>query len=140
MAGVTWDLSESLSASLEQTTRYVAEQKAFQEAVGKMQSDLLQHMDDSKTQLDVSFGSITKSAEASMQYLISRLFTGVSEASKQMEDLSAVSLVHPGVPLNTKLIRPILTRRILRVRHRRFAQLEMRFQTYSKTSCETPQN
>jgi len=93
MTGVTSELSENLAASLENSARYATEQKAFQEAVAKMQSELINQMENNKAQLDLTFALVARSAESSVQNLMNKLFKDVEETSKQMEDLGKVRLM-----------------------------------------------
>jgi len=93
MASVASELSGDLETTLRNYARYAAEQKEFQVAVAKMQAELLQQMKDSKAELGVSMGSVAKSVEASMRFLVSKLSMGVDEVTKQMDNLNTVSHV-----------------------------------------------
>jgi len=92
MTAVTSDASQALSETILQSRDQLNQVKAFNEAVLRMQADLLKEMGAGYLKAQGAISGILQQAEEGLQALFSRVLRNVEEATSNLKTLSKV---HP---------------------------------------------
>ena len=91
MAGITWNISETLAKSVEETNAVLAKQKSFAMAVESFQIRLSNDLAEEAVKAQGLLANILGRTEVGIESLFRKILGGAEKASDAVESLNSVS-------------------------------------------------